>query len=300
MHDSDYYSSCSRPLNIHIDKFSNYFLVGTFDGGQYYYNSNCSYTSTNRTVWFELHTPDVLELEIYTGAKAEITVLSGTCSNLQCVGCSTGNSSSSSYCNKTKFTTYDTSYYVALSAPGDTRYFDLNIAVKELVQPVSCSSAANLNLPLYTPISTYFTTANHAVTQNDDCYGSSYKSPTYWSRISVYDNSSSQFQLSVNTCSPNTQMNTHIEVVSSCSGGYCYAKSAQCNGSTYGSTVLVNLYYGSYYVGISSGNSTTGYVSATFLAIPLFDDVQEANEVEELEAPQNDVLRTQKSKTINK
>ena len=69
-----------------------------------------------------------------------------------------------------------------------------------------------LNLPLYIPISTYFTTANHGVTKNDDCYGSSYKSPTYWSRISVYDDNStysSQFQLSVNTCLPNTQINTY-------------------------------------------------------------------------------------------
>ena len=250
------------------------------------YNNNCSYTITNSTAWFELHTPDVVVLEIKTGSSAEITVLSGSCSNLQCVGCSNGNSSSSSFCNKTKFTTYDTSYYVVLSAIGDARFYDLNIAVEELVLPVSCSSAASLYLPLYTPISTYFTTANHAVTKNDDCYGSSYKSPTYWSYISVFDNSttnSSQFQLSVNTCLQNTQINTQIEVVSSCSGGYCYAKSAQCNGSTYGSTVLVNLYYGSYYVGISSGNSTTGYVSATFLAIPLgFEEVvQEFNEVEE-------------------
>ena len=270
-------------------------MVGSFDAGEYGFYTNCSYATVNRTIWFEFHTPDVLMLEISTSSAAEITVLSGTCSNLQCVGCSTGGNSSS-YCDETKFTTYDTSYYVALSGLVDSRdrYYDLNIAVKELVLSLSCSNAASLNLPLYTPISTYFTTANHAVTKNDGCYGPSYQSPTYWSLISVPATNSSAFQLSVNTCLPNTQINTRIEVVSACSGGYCYAKSAKCNGSTYGSTVLVNLYYGSYYVGISSGNSTTGYVSATFLAMPLGFE-EESNGVE-LEAPQDDVSKSQKSK----
>ena len=270
-------------------------MVGSYDAGEYYFNNNCSSAIyVNRTIWFEIHTPYVLTLEISTSSAALITVHSGTCSKLQCVGCSTGGNSS--YCYETKFTTYDTSYYVSLSGLENSLFYDLNIAVKELVLSLSCSNATSLNLPLYTQISTYFTTVYHAVTINDACYGPSYQSPTYWTLISVNQYSatnSSAFQLSVDTCLPKTQINTRIEVVSACSGGYCYAKSAKCNGST----VLVNLYYGSYYVGISSGNSTTGYVSATFFARPLgFEDIQESNGVAlELAAPQ-DVSKTQKSK----
>lgn len=215
-------------------------------------------------VWYTLNTPDNLILNVEVN-YATLQLFSGSCANLVCIWDTHVES-----CTNASVITSDSSYFLAIaSASESSPIYELFITVEIIKPGTSCNAAESFTLPLYTPISTYISTVGASYTINDACYGPSYKSPTFWTKINVYSTSgSSQFQLSINTCSTQTEIDTLIEVANACSNGFCYAKSAKCSG-TIGAYVVVNLSYGEYYVGYSSGNSTSGEIYSTYTAIPL-------------------------------
>lgn len=171
-------------------------------------------------------------------------------------------------CNRANVTTDESEYFLAIgeNAYDPSLFYELYINAEIMKPGSSCNAAGTLNLPLYTPITTNISTSGYSVSINEACYGPLYKSPTYWTKITVNATSGSeQFQLSINTCSTETEIDTLIEVVSACRNGICYSKSTKCSGTsgTLGASLLTNLNYGEYYVGMSSGNSTAGKIKTT-------------------------------------
>ena len=245
-------------------------MVGSFESASYFANGCSSGSHSNDYVWYTLHTPDSLILNVDV-RYATLQLLSGSCSNYYCIQCEEYYDGG---CVRANVTTDESEYFLGIANAYEQSalFYELNINVEIIKPGSSCNAAGTLNLPLYTPVTTYISTSGYSVSINDACYGPSYKSPTYWTKINVYATSgSNQFQLSINTCSTKTDIDTLIEVVSACTNGICYAKSTKCSGTggTLGASLLTNLYYGVYYVGMSSGNSTTGEIYTTFTAIPL-------------------------------
>jgi len=260
-------TNCSSAVQVHLKYQVETIIPGNFHNAGYYQYSNCTNYSYNSeyTAWYQLFVDKIFLLHI-EAQDSQIAVYSGSCSNLKCQ-----TTCYNSSCSTVHITTYDPPYYIAVSDTNESHsMYALRLRVED-VQGTGCTAADGIYLMPYTPVVRFFSTANHNPYSKDSCSGPTNKySPTAWFEVQFSNSSSQQGQLTVNTCSQSTTMNTQVSVYSgACASLSCVANYNTPCASGHGSAIVANVFtYEPYYVGISSGTSTVGNVSASFLFYP--------------------------------
>ena len=245
-------------------------LIGSFDQTSDYYYSNCtSYYGSYDTAWYKFNTKPVVILHLETSDNANIIVYSSQCSSDCVTTCGSYNNNSSQSCSTVHITTYASEYYVAIFRTNSAEdLYSLNFHVDDHVPPSACSLAESVYLMPYTPVVRIFSTAGQPPTVPNFCGGST-TSPTYW--FDLRFENEPQVQLTVNTCSYQTTVNTAIVVFDENCKSCIQSSNIACS-SGKGSTLIanINVYaYSSVKVGIY-GTTGTGNISASFVYYPVY------------------------------
>jgi len=260
-------SNCTNPIEVYIHQFSNMEIVGSFDQTSDFHISNCTSSyGSYATAWYKFITKPVLVLHITTSDNANILVYSGECGNDCVTTCDTYNNTDS--CSSVRITTYASEYYVAVfNTYSKESLYSLSFHVDDHVPPSACSMADNVYLMPYTPVTRVFSTAGQPPIVPNMCGGST-NSPAYWFDLSFQN--ATQVQLTVNTCSSQTTVNTVIGVFDENCKTCIQSSNIACS-SGKGSTLIANMnLYGasSVRVGIY-GVTGTGDITASFVYYPI-------------------------------